>query len=91
VTLPLVWSDEATADLLDILDYIAARNLPASERLNDAIQHMADRLPDHPYAHRPGRAPGTREAIVHPNYIIVYRVTEAIEILAVLHARRQYP
>lgn len=91
VTLAFVWSDEATTDLLDILDYIAARNPAASERLNAAIQHTADRLPEHPYLHRPGRVPGTREAIVHPNYIIIYRVIEVVEVLAVVHARRQYP
>jgi plasmid stabilization system protein ParE len=35
---------------------------------------------------------GTREAIVHPNYILVYRVGEkAVEIVAVVHARREYP
>lgn len=89
--LSLVWSDEATTDLLDILDYIAAHNPSASTRLNDRIQHTAERLPDHPLIHRPGRVPGTREAIVHPNYILVYRVGTAIEVLAVLHARQQYP
>jgi toxin ParE1/3/4 len=41
--------------------------------------------------HRPGRDPGTREAVVHPNYLIIYRVGDVIEILAVLHARQQYP
>ena len=41
--------------------------------------------------HRPARVPGTREAIVHPNYILVYRVGETIDILAVLHSRQQYP
>lgn len=87
----LVWRDEATTDLLDILDYIAARNQAAADRLNDRIQHTAERLPDHPLIHRPGRVPGTREAIVHPNYILVYRVGEVIEVLAVLHARQQYP
>lgn len=78
-------------DLLDILEYIAARNPADSDRLNDRIQHTAERLPDHPLVHRLGRVPGTREAIVHPNYILVYRVGEAIEVLAVLYARRQYP
>lgn len=91
MTLALVWTDEATAGLLDILDYIAARNMAASERLNALFHDTAERLPDHPLIHRPGRVPGTREAIVHPNYILVYRVGEAIEILAVLHARQQYP
>jgi toxin ParE1/3/4 len=41
---------------------------------------------------RPGRAPETREAVVHPNDILVYRVTaEAVEIINLVHARRQYP
>lgn len=91
MTLAVVWSDDATTDFLDILDYISARNVAAADRLEALIQHTADRLPDHPYIHRPGRVPGTREAIVHPNYILVYRVGEAIEVLAILHARQQYP
>lgn len=41
--------------------------------------------------HRPGRVSGTREAVVTPNYVLVYRVTEIIEVLAALHARQQYP
>lgn len=89
--LALVWTDEATTDLLDILDYIAERNPAASARLNAAIQHTAERLPAHPLLHRPGRVPGTREAIVHPNYILVYRVADVIEVLGILHARQQYP
>jgi len=92
MTLAVVWTDGATTDFLDILDYIAERNVVAADRLEELIQHAADRLPDHPYIHRPGRIAGTREAIVHPNYILVYRVViRAIEILAVLHARQHYP
>jgi toxin ParE1/3/4 len=91
LTLPLVWTDDATGDLLNILDSIGARNFAAAERLNAAIVHAAENLPDHPYLYRSGRLAGTREAVVHPNYLLVYRVTEAIEILAFLHARQQYP
>ena len=91
MTLPLVWTDEATSDLVEIADYIAPRNFAASQRLIAAIRHAAETLPDHPYLYRPGRVAGTREAVVHPNYILVYRVRETIEILAVLHARRRYP
>lgn len=91
MTLPLVWRPEARRDLHDIIGYIADRNAPAADRLGTAIRHTAERLPDHPLIHRPGRVPGTREAIVHPNYILVYRVADAIEVLAVLHARQQYP
>jgi plasmid stabilization system protein ParE len=57
-----------------------------------AIEACADRLPEHPFLYRSGRAPGTREAVVHPNYILIYRVTaEAVEIVSVVHARRRYP
>jgi toxin ParE1/3/4 len=91
LTLPLVWTDDATGDLLNILDSIGARNFAAAERLNAAIVHAAENLPDHPYLYRSGRLAGTREAVVHPNYLLVYRVTETIEILAVLHARQRYP
>jgi plasmid stabilization system protein ParE len=38
-----------------------------------------------------GRVLNTREIIVHPNYLVIYRLTDRIEILSVLHARQQYP
>jgi plasmid stabilization system protein ParE len=34
---------------------------------------------------------GTREIVVHPNYIVFYEVTDAIEVLAVVHARENFP
>ena len=50
---PLVWRAEARADLLAIFTYIADRNLAAAERLQAAITHTTELLPDHPYIHRP--------------------------------------
>lgn len=92
MSLPVVWDDEAEADLITILDYIGPRNKAAADRLYAAIRYTADKLPNHPYAHRPGRKPGTREAVVHPNYILIYRVAaQAIEVLALIHSRQQYP
>lgn len=42
--------------------------------------------------YRPGRLPGTREAVVHPNYVLVYQVgSDSVEIVNVLHSRQQYP
>jgi plasmid stabilization system protein ParE len=42
--------------------------------------------------YRAGRAGGTREAVVHPNYILIYRVTSnAVEIVSLVHARQEYP
>lgn len=41
---------------------------------------------------RIGRAPGTREIIAHPNYIVIYRVLPGVvEVLDVVHAGQEYP
>lgn len=88
----LVWREEALDDLAGIISYIAEYNEAAAARLQDAIEACAERLPDHPFMYRTGRATGTREAVVHPNYILIYRVaSDAIEIVTVVHSRRQYP
>ena len=86
------WSDEATTDLVDIIDYIEQRNPIAAQVLYAAIVQSAENLPLMPYLFRPGRVPGTREHVVHPNYIVVYLVGgDVIDILRVLHSRQQYP
>jgi len=42
--------------------------------------------------YRPGRLDGTREAMIHPNYVLVYRSNaEKVEIVNILHSRQQYP
>ena len=57
-----------------------------------AIEAFAERHAPTSAHVSPGRVPGTREAVVHPNYILVYRVTaEAVEILRLMHARQRYP
>jgi len=90
--LTLVWRARALDDLETVIDYIAERNEPAARHLLEAIEACAERLPAHPFLYRPGRVPGTREAVVHPNYILVYRVTaDAVEIVNLVHARQQYP
>jgi len=90
--MPVVrWTDEALADLEEIAAYISDRNPFAALRLQELMQRTAEQLPAHPYMYRSGRVPGTREAVVHPNYVLVYAVRDVIEIVAVLHARQQYP
>jgi toxin ParE1/3/4 len=92
--LPLVWTQDAREQLAGIVEYIAVRagNPPAARRIKERIEDAVERLPGHPFLYRKGRVPGTREAVVHPNYIVVYRVgATAIEIVGVLHSRQQYP
>ena len=86
------WSDEATTDLVEIIDFIEQRNAAAARDLHAAIIQSAENLPFMPYLFRLGRVAGTREHVVHPNYIVVYQVgSDVIDILRVLHSRRQYP
>ena len=90
--LTLVWRPSAREDLRGIISYIAERNEAAAMNLGQAIEACAERLPDHPFLYRTGRVPGTREAVVHPNYILVYQVTaDAVEIVTLVHARQEYP
>jgi addiction module RelE/StbE family toxin len=90
--LKLIWRGTALNDLKAIISYIAERNVTAARRLQDDIEACAERLPDHPFMYRRGRIPNTREAVVHPNYILVYRVGhDAIEVVNVMHSRRRYP
>ncbi|MFZ1871279.1 MAG: type II toxin-antitoxin system RelE/ParE family toxin [Chania sp.] len=85
------WSDEALEELWEIIDYIDTRNPSAAAALHWDIEQATQSLPSQPYMHRLGRILGTREIIVHPNYLVIYRVLDHIEILNVVHARQEYP
>ena len=44
------------------------------------------------HLHGKGRAAGTREMVVRPNYLVVYAVDEqTVRILRVLHVAQQWP
>ncbi|MDX8445086.1 type II toxin-antitoxin system RelE/ParE family toxin [Mesorhizobium captivum] len=71
-------------------DYVAERNPNAAIRLVDALERRWDLLTLHPFsgAPRDDIAPGVRHLIVG-EYLTLYRVGEdAIEIVRVLHGRR---
>lgn len=88
----LIWLPAARRDFETIVRYIAERDVAAAQRLKSLIADGAERLGEHPFMYRVGRVPGTREAVVHPNYILIYHVTaEAVEIISLVHARRKYP
>lgn len=84
------WRPQALADLWEILEYIDERNPKAADALQADIEKATSALPEHPYLCRLGRVHATREIIVHPNYLVVYRVTDRIEIVSVLHTRQEY-
>lgn len=88
----LSWTPEAIADRDAIFDYIEADNPAAAAALDELFSEKAERLTDHPKLGRPGRVEGTRELVVHENYILVYDIVgDLTRILRVLHAARQWP
>jgi toxin ParE1/3/4 len=91
--LPIVWSPSAVEDLEQITAFIWQRNPIAAQRIWQLIHDSVLHLAEHPYLHRQSeRMPGLREIVVHPNFILVYKVgTESVRIIRVLHSRQQFP
>ncbi|CAI1131580.1 Toxin RelE4 [Serratia quinivorans] len=90
--LTVKWTDEAKTGLYTLIAFIAEQNPVAAESLMQRIEESVIPVTEHPYLFRTGRVAGTREIVVHPNYIVIYRVlAEHIEVLSVLHARQEYP
>jgi addiction module RelE/StbE family toxin len=82
----------ALADREAIMSYIAADNIPAAVELDLEFEVKAEIARQRPSLYRAGRMPGTRELVVRPNYVMVYRVLpDAVEVLRVLHATQQWP
>lgn len=88
----LLWTPEAIHDREEIYDYIEARNPPAAMALDASFAEKAGRLLVHAGLGRPGRVAGTRELVLHENYMLVYDVSgEQVRVLRILHAARQWP
>jgi addiction module RelE/StbE family toxin len=91
--LPVVWRPEAQQDLLEIVSFVAKHNYPAAEHPGRLIYESAEPLAEHPFMYKASiRKPGYREIVVHPNYLVFYRVlADRVQIEMVAHTRQQYP
>ena len=91
--LRLEWRPQASTDLIEIVAYIADSNPEAAQKLKDEIETKTDKLPDNPGLYKPSvRVKGFRELIIRSNYIVIYRESPGlVEIVNVIHARRQWP
>lgn len=90
--LDLIWEPEARLQYAILIDFVGERNPAAARQLAQRIDDGVERARQFPAIGRPGRITATRELIVHPNYLIVYQVTDtAIDVLRLLHARQLYP
>ncbi len=91
----IVWRPIAEADLDNIVNYIAQDSASRAEAFGRELRDKTLPLAEHPKLGRSGR-PGLpdflRELVVHPNYIVFYRVLDearTVEILRVKHAAQQ--
>lgn len=90
----LVWTRSSLGDRRAIRNYIAADNPKAAIELDEAMSVKPARLLDHPGLGRPGRVTGTRELVIHPNYILIYDIdigAALVRVLRVLYATQMWP
>jgi addiction module RelE/StbE family toxin len=84
----------ADADRESIFDHIAKDNPAAALELDEEFEAKAESAAKNPKLYKPGRVPGTREIVVRPSYIMIYRIEDdgdTLAVLRVLHAARQWP
>lgn len=86
----VVWRPRAEQDLQEIIYRIWQDNPNRAFSFAQEIQSKAASLCQFPLRYRAGRLLGTREMVLHPNYLLIYRVKDnIIEILRIKHARMQ--
>jgi len=84
------WTQTAEDDLVEALAwYMEQADSETGQRIVTRLFAAADRLELFPHSGRLGLLPETRELVV-PNlpYFLVYRVTDRVEILRVMHTSR---
>jgi len=84
----------ALTDREAIMDFIAQDNPAAAIELDDEFEAKAEQARQRPTLYRTGRVRGTREIVVRPNYVLVYRIEDGgntLVVLRVLHAAQQWP
>ena len=84
------WAQAAEDDLVEVLVwYIEQADKETGQRIATRLFAATDRLEIFPHSGRPGFLPNTRELVV-PNlpYFLVYKVTDRVEILRVMHMSR---
>lgn len=83
------WAKTALRSVDEIAGYIAKDKPTRATSFVLELQNAATKLQAHPGLGRAGRVPGTRELVLHKNYIAIYRVrSDDIEILRLHHTAR---
>ena len=87
-----LWTRTALANLDTIAQYIARDNASRAISFVGEIKGKIEMLGRFPGLGRPGRVAGTRELVVHENYVVAYRVKDKdLQIIRVQHVARLWP
>ena len=74
----------------EIASYISRDNPTRATSFVQELQSAVTKLQDQPGIGRAGRVTGTRELVLHKNYIAIYRVRgDDVEILRLHHVARK--
>ena len=85
----LKWTQTALRGIDEIAGYIAQDNPARATLLVRELRESAAELESFPGMGRAGRVHGTRELVLHKNYIAIYRVKGGdVEILRIHHVAR---
>ena len=90
--LEIKWTRTALANLDAIAACIAQDNPVRAGSFIGEIKDKTRLLAQFPAIGRPGRVTGTRELVVHENYVAPYRVKDGVvQIIRVHHVARLWP
>jgi toxin ParE1/3/4 len=88
----LRWTRKALENLDQIAAYIGQDNPTRANSFVGEIKEKTEMLLTFPALGRPCRVPGTRELVVHENYVLPYRVKgDTVQIIRVQHVARLWP
>jgi plasmid stabilization system protein ParE len=86
----LRWTKTALGAVDETAGFIAKDNPRRATSFVLELKDAVTKLQVRPGMGRPGRDPGTRELVLHKNYIAIYRVRgDDVEILRLHHVARQ--
>jgi toxin ParE1/3/4 len=82
----LKWTKQALRNVDQIAAYISKNNAARATSFVKELREKTQQLEVFPGLGRPGRVLGTRELVLHKNYLAIYRVKEQqVEILRLHH------
>ncbi len=87
----LVWTRTALKSVDEIASYIARDNPVRAASFIAELHASTERLVSFPGMGQAGRVPGTRELVLHKNYVAIYRVVRTdVQVLRIHHVAQRY-